>query len=826
MSSDKNKKQTTMADSTEKTGQEQAWFLKSTEPVLFPDHPAFRMSSDEFETFLRSELANETVDAKSDEMEIDSGDKVTEDSFTIVSGASTAAEVKEAMKKLDVGDNEEDERPSGGHPFIQALKSDQTEDGQEETPDFTNKMLTENADVAYRSTTNPLVDLFAELEEVVSGPRLLELLNAAWAHDSLATLKIIFNARSIHLGKSSRTVFYRCAGWLAQYHPCTLILNLQWLERPVIEKKVKKMEEGDDELVPVEREKEGQDEETRHDVRNGVSHGYWKDLLNILALAANDKLNVLSNPSDVLNVHADKETKKTSKEEAKTKRAQVKNERHSRVLTKFKTDPVYRGLHIAVTRLFVADLRKDLAALRGSDHKAKRRISLAAKWAPTRKNFHDRHTFITSSIAEQLHPMPNLKVLLDEDKYLDDDEKRRDVYLRYVRDEYRKSISSLRAHLDIVERHLSAKTYSDIKYERVPSKAMNTYAKLFATKDMDHFSEYIDNVASGMAQISGATLLPSTLVSAVRQGNVSSSIRTGENVDPKALVEAKVAAMQLQVVDGQWKTLVQRIKDSGTMESCMAVCDVSGSMCSPVFPDKTCPMDTAIGLSLLVAEVCKPPFGGTFITFSESPTVVQLNLEQSLSQKVQFMERADWGGSTDFRAVFERLILPMAVKNNLKQEDMVKRIFVFSDMQFNQGDGVWSRTGATSRWSTSYQSIAQKYMEAGYEMPELVFWNLAGGRAGYGGAAGAGDPVAPKPVTVGEVGTALVSGYSQGMLKVFLDSGSFGDGEEEVEDDVDVEEMDDGVLVEKVAKKRKIDPLSTLKKAIGHNAYEMLQVID
>lgn len=37
-----------------------------------------------------------------------------------------------------------------------------------------------------------------------------------------------------------------------------------------------------------------------HDVRFGVSHGYYKDLLNILALAANNQLKYISDPSTLL----------------------------------------------------------------------------------------------------------------------------------------------------------------------------------------------------------------------------------------------------------------------------------------------------------------------------------------------------------------------------------------------------------------------------------------------------------------------------------------------------------------------------------------------
>lgn len=284
-------------------------------------------------------------------------------------------------------------------------------------------------------------------------------------------------------------------------------------------------------------------------------------------------------------------------------------------------------------------------------------------------------------------------------------------------------------------------------------------------------------------------------------------------------------AIDDKVVDGQWNSLVKRIKDSGTMESCIAVCDVSGSMCNPVFSDGTCPMDSAIGLSLLIAEVTQPPFGGTFITFSEHPSVQIIDLSNSLHKKVEALESSAWGMSTNFEAVFKDLILPMAVKNKLTQEQMVKRIFVFSDMQFNHAS-----SSGTDQWTGSWERIKRVYKNAGYEVPELIFWNLAGGQAGYMGGVTGGDPVAPKPATANEEGVALVSGYSQGMLKVFLENGSFQEEEEEEDEEVTTMEEsgeDDEVLVTKPAKKKaKIDPMRVLKKAISHNAYSMLKVVD
>ena len=849
-------KQAVVSDDTGGDAAEQTpWFLRYNFPVDFPAHDALTKSQTEFDTTILADILARFDDAGAEDEKMADGLELG-DNTTLVTD-STTAELRKDLMIMDMdaemsteGDEKEKSQPSKEkNTFLQLLhrfderKSRITAAAR----DMTNKVFTANGDITNASTLDSLVDLFDELEDDISGPRLQSLLQSAWQQDPLMTLKIIFNARSIHLGKSSRHTFYRCAGWLAQNHPATLVLNLKWLARPVIEKKEKKDPEDED-MVVIEEHKD-EDDPARFDVKNGVAHGYWKDLLNILALAANDELTVLGEPSKVLNPvnpkfftqgekrkragikgdgkggkkprtlkPGDSEKEVAAKEAFKERDHAPKKDRrtaaHENVLEKFKTDPVYRALHLTVARLFADQLEVDLAALRVQDAKAKRNISLCGKWAPSHDRFHDNHTFIVSTVAGLLHPRDSFDSKLEPTDT-------RETYLRYAREEYRKDISALRKHLDVVERKISAKDIQSIKYERLPSKAMQNYAPLFIEKDFDRFEKYLDEVAQGKSQISGATLLPSVMVSRQR-GSQYADEEALKRLPPDAIIKEKIKQLEAKVADGQWNALVQRIKDSGTLSPCIAVADVSGSMTYPGFDDGTTPMDSSIALSLLVAEVTDKPYRGSFITLDSNPRVLDIYSEgTTFADKVRAIEQAPWGGSTNFAAVFENLLLPMALENQLRPDEMVKRIFIFSDMQFDTAQGY----GSKDQYASSFERIKKKYAEAGYEMPELVFWNLAGGLYANGGG---------KPVTVNDEGTSLVSGYSQGMLKVFLDSGSFEEPEEEEEEEGEmvVEKGEDGeVIVEellllKKKKKKKTDPLGTAKKAVGHKAYDMLTVID
>ena len=120
-----------------------------------------------------------------------------------------------------------------------------------------------------------------------------------------------------------------------------------------------------------------------------------------------------------------------------------------------------------------------------------------------------------------------------------------------------------------------------------------------------------------------------------------------------------------------------------------------------------------------------------------------------LKSKIEFVRNMEWGMNTDFQKVFD-CILDVAVNENLKEDQMIKRIFVFSDMEFDEA--------SKNPWETDYQAITRKYTEKGYgsAVPQIVFWNLRESNA--------------TPVPATQKGVALVSGFSKNLLTLFLDN--------------------------------------------------------
>jgi hypothetical protein len=772
------------------------------------------MASQNSETLNVKSESNSMLDSKFPiyEKEIDmlhASDEEFKAIVTTLSFSKNGAATSRKRKSAVVGPGEE--KPSSR--FVDGLRESNFSIRTRESLAMDNKTLTENGDVAFLESGSALVDLFYKFDNTSEPAALKELLANAWDIDPRKTLKLIFQVRSIHIGKGEKFAFYNAMAWLYEMHPQTFVMNLPWLVRPIVEKKKsvkaqeaqkakEKAKEQDDLGVIVIDEDEDFEminppstyASHEFDLPNGHSHSYWKDLLNMLVLATRPrKFKVGGDFAAVFSI-----TKLANRErvwdenEAKKKRGETEAGR-VRNFEKQMDYGKYKVFYAAVARIFANQLSSDLALLEQGKN---REISLAAKWAPTPKEFHDKHSFIVQGIAEVMFPQATL--CPDEDRV---------AYLKMARMNYRfKVLSPLRKALNVVERHITAGTFSEINYESIPSLAMERYRNLFRKKDSLRFREYLVKVKSGEANISGAILMPAQLVQ-------RASSLMGNNYRQKRYVIDENETKQEDeddektIVNAQWKSIVERVRRSGKLSSSIAVCDVSGSMMSPPRKDGTTPIDSAIGLSLLLSEVTEAPFGGNIITFQTTPSFFAVGGpkdKRDFVEQVQHIRGTPWGTSTDFVAVFEKLILPMAKKQKLKQEEMVKQVFVFSDMQFNQADGCHNRKSSKrERWSTSFERIQKAYKDAGYEMPTLIFWNLAGREAGV-------------PVKANEPGTALISGYSQAQMKIFIDEGAFDD-----------EPIDsNATLMGGVKAKARMDGQQVMSKAISHKGFAMLQVYD
>jgi hypothetical protein len=165
-------------------------------------------------------------------------------------------------------------------------------------------------------------------------------------------------------------------------------------------------------------------------------------------------------------------------------------------------------------------------------------------------------------------------------------------------------------------------------------------------------------------------------------------------------------------------------------------------------------------LAIYFAERASGAFKDKYITFSEHPQFVDLNRGKTLLDKLSIAGSHNEVANTNIAAVFD-LILNTALKNNMTQEQMPKNILIVSDMEFddcaqiNDDDCYFGRRERPTE--TFFAEINQKYVECGYKLPRLIFWNV-------------NSRTNTIPVKENELGVALVSGYSINTIKMVMSS--------------------------------------------------------
>ncbi|RLN41194.1 hypothetical protein C2845_PM01G13420 [Panicum miliaceum] len=195
----------------------------------------------------------------------------------------------------------------------------------------------------------------------------------------------------------------------------------------------------------------------------------------------------------------------------------------------------------------------------------------------------------------------------------------------------------------------------------------------------------------------------------------------------------------------KWNVMMSDLHDKGLvskLRNCIAVCDMSHSM-------KGMLMEVCTALSVLISEISGEPWDHKVITFNENPKIHTVP-GKTLREKLKFLQglQNDTDRCINFRAVFN-CILDMAKKLQLPEEKIIKKKFVFTDKEF--------KDASKNPWLQDYRASCRNFMEARYGnvMPQVVFWNLQGSRA----------------LTTINGGVMILKGFSNNLLKLFLERG-------------------------------------------------------
>ena len=293
-------------------------------------------------------------------------------------------------------------------------------------------------------------------------------------------------------------------------------------------------------------------------------------------------------------------------------------------------------------------------------------------------------------------------------------------FLGMTAGEYRKTLSSLRRKIKIIENSLREKDYS-FEYSAVPSKAMFKYRKAFIRNDKERYSGFMEKVRKGEEKINVGTLYPYDIIA------------------PLFAYHAKLSEEERLAMDTSWNAL----ENFAGGRNSIAVIDGSGSMYGYFQP---CPASVAISLGIYFAERNTGAFKNHFITFSENPRLVEIK-GRDIAEKARYCMGYNECSNTDISKVFE-LILRTAVKNSLPQEELPKDIYIISDMEFD--------CCAENAGLTNFEAAKKKFEAAGYALPRIIFWNVCSRNE-------------QQPVRSNEQGAALISGMSPRIFAMIKD---------------------------------------------------------
>lgn len=349
-------------------------------------------------------------------------------------------------------------------------------------------------------------------------------------------------------------------------------------------------------------------------------------------------------------------------------------------------------------------LDKDISAMKSGES-----ISLLAKWMPSCNTSSPSTRNLARSICKELGLTERL---------------------------YRKTLSSLRAYINIVEAKMTAKEWKEIDYSQVPSRANLIYGKAFLRNDEERRRDFLNKLSRGETKMNASTLFPSDIVN-----QYYSLIYCREN---------KIIGKD-DSLEGLWNSLPNYVGDDSTT---LVVRDGSGSMRTCIGSTKVTALDVSTALAIYFAEHCRGQFYNKFITFSSHPQLIDMANAACLRDKLEICEAHDDWTNTDIKAVFD-LILNTAVENNLSQEDLPRNVLIVSDMEFDSACSYHEWCEGSVDFQLLFEVISDEFKTVGYKMPRLIFWNVC-------------SRTNTIPLKENEMGVVLVSGFNPAVYNMVL----------------------------------------------------------
>ena len=276
-------------------------------------------------------------------------------------------------------------------------------------------------------------------------------------------------------------------------------------------------------------------------------------------------------------------------------------------------------------------------------------------------------------------------------------------YLGMTSKQYRKTLSTLRQRINVLERLMSAGQWDLIEFDKIPSKAGFKYKNAFARHDIERMKaekpvqSYADFAKDKTTKVNAKALYPYEVVAkGVRAAGFA------------------MDSTDRLMVNKYWENLADYF--NGKTFNGLAVVDTSNSM--TWYGGDACPLNVAISIGMYCAERAKGPFAGHYVSFSSRPRLVSVE-GVDFCDKVRRIYKANLCENTNIEATFD-MLLNTAIQNNCTQDELPENIIILSDMEFDAARG-WYRS---DNINTLMENIRVKWANFGYRLPHLIYWNV------------------------------------------------------------------------------------------------------
>lgn len=343
-------------------------------------------------------------------------------------------------------------------------------------------------------------------------------------------------------------------------------------------------------------------------------------------------------------------------------------------------------------------------------------LTLVAKWMPRKSRDNCKYGWLFNKLADNMHSHYFKTVYKSKGKI---DCKKLRKAINKSEMEYRKMLSFVNKHLNVVEILQTSNQTNKIDFCKVPLKARQQYHKSFLKKNK---TSYLSFVKSSKYLYTNGYLYE--IVQKIVKDKLWNMSKEG---------------FEREVVNKMWNSRKININH---MEN-IALVDMSCSM-------NDIPLFNAIALGLFIAEHNTGEFYNKLMVFGNKPSWIVMNDEMDICDKVGYIIKNRNHINSDLYTVFDTLI--DIIKSNHLPKTKLKpiTITILSDMQVENNHNLTNYC--------TYSVINTLFDGAKIDKPQLIFWNL--------------KPSIGFPIyTIHNYSDVLMfSGYSEKILYNFKDS--------------------------------------------------------